>query len=835
MKAVVMAGGEGTRLRPLTSNRPKPMLPVAGRPVMEHILGLLREHGIDEVIVTVQYLSNQIEQYFGDGSDFDMEITYSVEPEPLGTAGSVRRCASDLNDTFVVISGDALTDFNLGDVIEAHRKKGAWVTLALARVENPLEFGVVITDSDGNITRFLEKPGWAQVFSDTINTGIYVIEPAALAEVPADRPYDFSKDLFPRLMSMGKPLCGHTVSGYWCDIGNIRQFMQANEDALRGKVTLDLAGRRLPDAIWIGAGTVIDPAATLQGPVWIGENTAIKEGTVIEGPAVVGANSVIERNCTVQRSVLLGNAYVGPRSSVRAALIGRGVRIGAGVVVLDGAVIGDGCHLQAGSQVQPEVKIWPNKVIEAGAVVNQSVIWGSRWRQSLFGATGVAGAANVDVTPELAVRLGSAYGSTLQRGDSVVVSRDSHPASVMMKRALIAGLASAGIRVFNLDTVPLPVTRYAAGALGARGGVYTQMQSADPGMMALRFLDSRGIDVDAGSERKIENLYFREDVRRVAPEDVGAITYPAKVLEIYLTGYLNTLGPRSGALNGMRVVVDYDYSSSVQILPQILAELGCQPIGLGSAARTGPATAESEAESLRNLAMTVRTLGADLGLHVNAPGEQLTIVDDQGTVLSGQQALVLFAALAARHSQGQEIAVPITATSAVEEVAGPALRVRRTRSGPRALMDAASSGGLVLAGDGEGGICYPSFHPGVDALFAAGLLLRWIGAEGRSCSSIVHTLPHPTVAHETVNCPWQAKGQLMRRLVESTMGEQVTLLDGIKLQRGAAWVAVLPDAHRPTVHLLAEPVDGEGARLLEQYRALVQEIVAAAEVAADAL
>lgn len=829
-----MAGGEGTRLRPLTSSRPKPMVPVVGRPVMEHILELLRAHGVSQVIVTVQYLSAQIEDYFGDGSDFGMEVSYSVEPEPLGTAGSVRRCAADLDETFLVISGDALTDVDLGRVVDLHRRRQSWVTLALARVPDPLEFGVVITDGEGRIQRFLEKPGWGEVFSDTINTGIYVIEPRALAEVPADRPYDFSKELFPKLLEAGAPLYGCAVDGYWCDIGNLGQYMQANEDALRGRVRLRMPGRRLPDDIWIGAGTTVHPSAQLSGPLVIGENCSVQAEAVVEGPAVIGANSVLERGSRLSRAVLLGNAYVGPRASVHGALLGRGVRLGTGAGVEEGSVVGDGCHLHEGSRVNAEVKIWPNKVVEPDAVVNQSIVWGARWHRTLFGAGGVSGAANLEVTPEVAVRLGAAYASTLQRGDAVVVSRDGHPASVMMKRALMAGLASAGVRVYNLESVPLPVTRYAAGALGGRGGVFTSMSEGDSGEMQLRFLDARGIDIDSGTERKIENLYFREDMRKVAPGDAGTITYPAKVLDIYLTGYLGALGPLSAQAAAARLVVDYGGGHAGQVLPQALAESGVQALTLNPAGGRSGTRGEPGPDAGRlELSAVVGSLRADLGVRLDPAAERLTVVDDRGRLLGDQEALVLFAALAARQAGAREIAVPITATAAVEAVcAEHGTRVRRTRTGIRALMEAAAAGGLALAADGHGGFAFPGFHPGMDGLFAIGWLLRWLGREGRSLSALMDSLPRPAVVTETLPCPWQAKGQLMRRLVESTAGQQVTLIDGIKIHRGRAWVAVLPDAHRPAVHLHAEPADGEGAELLREYRSLIERIVAEAEAAA---
>src|SRR5438552_11104743 len=283
MKAVVMAGGEGTRLRPRTSNQPKPMVPIVGKPCMEHILELLKQHGLSEVIVTVAFLPQAIRGYFGDGESLGMKVGYSVEESPLGTAGSVRLAADQLDETFLVISGDALCDIDLTALIDFHKEKGAAVTIGLKSVDNPLEFGIVVTDEDGRIERFLEKPSWGQVFSDTINTGIYVMEPEALSHVPADGPYDFSTQLFPLLLEMGRPLYGHVCGGYWQDIGNLDQYRQANFDALDEKVRLNIPGIRLRGNIWIGEGVEIDDLEGVEGPAFIGNYCRISPAASI-GP-----------------------------------------------------------------------------------------------------------------------------------------------------------------------------------------------------------------------------------------------------------------------------------------------------------------------------------------------------------------------------------------------------------------------------------------------------------------------------------------------------------------------------------------------------------------------
>ena len=317
MKAVVMAGGEGTRLRPLTSNQPKPMVPIVGKPCMEHIVELLKLHGFEDIIVTTAFLPQAIRSYFGDGESLGVDIGYSVEESPLGTAGSVRLAAGRLDDTFLVISGDALCDVDLTSLVEFHREKKASVTIGLKAVENPLEFGIVVTDEEGRVERFLEKPSWGQVFSDTINTGIYVLEPEVLQHIPTDRPYDFSKELFPLLLEMGRPIYGHVFDGYWQDIGNLDQFRQANIDALEERVRLNIAGIRIRGNVWLGDGVDLDDLDAIEGPAYIGSYCRIGRGARV-GPHVVLATSVtVRERGRVVRSMVDSSTYIGRSSRGR--------------------------------------------------------------------------------------------------------------------------------------------------------------------------------------------------------------------------------------------------------------------------------------------------------------------------------------------------------------------------------------------------------------------------------------------------------------------------------------------------------------------------------------
>ena len=260
MRAVVMAGGEGTRLRPLTTNVPKPLLPVVGEPIMGHLLRLLRRHGVGEAVVTVQYLAGSIRSYFGDGAEYGVALSYATEAVPLGTAGSVKNAEEGLRgEPFLVISGDALTDIDLSRPIEFHHANDALVTVALSRKPNVLEFGNVITDESGRIERFIEKPTWGQVFSDTVNTGIYVMAPEVLARIPADERIDWSADVFPELLADGERLFGFVTSEYWEDVGTIDSYLSVQRDVLNGRVAAEIGGFEVSPRVWLGEGAVVDP------------------------------------------------------------------------------------------------------------------------------------------------------------------------------------------------------------------------------------------------------------------------------------------------------------------------------------------------------------------------------------------------------------------------------------------------------------------------------------------------------------------------------------------------------------------------------------------------
>src|SRR5215831_6468861 len=520
MKAVVMAGGEGTRLRPLTSNQPKPMVPIVGKPCMEHIIELLARHGFEDVIVTVAFLPQAIRSYFGGGETLGIDVSYSVEESPLGTAGSVRLAAGRLDDTFLVISGDALCDVDITRLVEFHKEKRASVTIGLKAVENPLEFGIVVTDEEGRVERFLEKPSWGQVFSDTINTGIYVLEPEVLKHVPTDRPYDFSKELFPLLLEMGRPLYGYVCEGYWQDIGNLDQYRQANFDALDEKVRLKIPGIRIRGNVWVGEGVEIDDVEGVEGPAFIGNYCTISPESSVGPYSVLGPGTTLRERARVSRSVIDASCYIGRSAVVEGAILGRNCDVRSHARVHEGVAIGDQVTLGDQSVIYPGVRIYPYKEVEYGAQIHESLIWESRGTTKVFTQDGVVGLVNVDLTPEIALRFGAALGTALKRGARVVASRESAPAYRMIKRAIISGLNSTGVQVADLRTLPAPVGKHHLKTQGYDAAFHVGAASHDPEAVQIRLFERPGIALSSSLQKEIEKHYTRQELRRVPFTDV---------------------------------------------------------------------------------------------------------------------------------------------------------------------------------------------------------------------------------------------------------------------------------------------------------------------------
>ncbi len=824
-----MAGGEGTRLRPMTANQPKPMLPVVNRPIMEHVLRLLRKHGLTETVVTVQFLASIVRNYFGDGEDFGMSLQYATEETPLGTAGSVKNAQDALRDEpFLVISGDALTDIDLSDLIAFHKDNSALVTVALARVPDPLEFGIVIVDDDGKVQRFLEKPTWGQVFSDTVNTGIYVMEPEVLAEVPAGQVVDWSGDIFPKLLENGAPLYGWIADGYWEDVGSLESYLKAQADVLSGRVNVEIDGFEVSPGVWVAEGAEVDPEAVLTGPLCIGDYAKIEGGAQLREFTVVGSNVIVKEGAFLHRAIVHNNVYVGRGAQLRGCVIGKNTDVMSQSRVEEGAVVGDECVIEPDSYVSAGVKVYPFKTIEAGAVVNTSVIWESRGQRTLFGPRGVSGLVNVEITPELCVRLASAYATTLKKGAVVTTSRDASRAARALKRAVHGALNASAINVIDLEAQPMPLARFETARSDCSGGIALRTTPGDPQSLDIIFMDSDGADLSTTAQRKLERVFSRQEYRRAFPGEIAELSYPPRVIEAYTHDLLRSIDMTGVYDAGLRVVVDCAGGTTSLVLPGLLGKIGVDVLTVNNRLDESSPTQSVAAmrADMHRLAELVSSSRAAFGVRFDQVGERIALVDDKGSLVSDDRALLVVLDLIAAERRSGRVALPVTTTRVAEEVCHyHGVEVEWTPTSLHALYEAAAKPGMVFAADGNGGFVVPEFSRSIDGIAAFAQLLGLVARTRLTLSQIRTRIPEANLLKRSMPTPWAAKGMVMRTVVEAAGDKTIDTTDGVRvIEPDLGWILVLPDPSEAVTHLWAEGKDADSAQaLLDEWAAIVEQ------------
>ena len=827
MKAVIMAGGFGTRIQPLTSSFPKPMIPLFNRPIMLHIVELLKKYDITDLVMLLYHQPFYIKNFFRDGSDFGVKITYVTPLQDLGTAGAVKAAEKYLDQRFMVISGDLLTDFNLKKIMDFHSDNKAKATITLTSVKDPLQFGVVITDKEKRITQFLEKPGWGEVISDTINTGIYVLEPEILSQIPDGENFDFSQDLFPQMLADKEALFGYTAKGYWRDIGNTDSYREAYQDIFKGRVNLkidepkqDFVGKDLR----IGVDVKLEHAGGLEGTIVIGDNSQVL-GDVSIKDTVIGRNCTIERGVKLNRCVIWDNSYVKKGAKITDSVICSNVRIGQSAVLEEGVIVADDTSVGDEAVIKADVKIWPKKMIEAGAIVTSNMIWGEKWKKALFEGAIIKGLSNVELTPEFVAKLGCAYGTSLPKGSYVLGGRDSSPSSRMLKRCFVGGLLSAGVNVRDMKLTSLPLLRYKLKTFGEVGGVHFRQAQDDPAALEIVFLDGDGLDFSSNMGKNVERIFFKENFRRAHHTEPGVLVDINNVADFYREGFLRSLDKELLKKAACTVVVDFSFSPASQTLPQLLNELGFSIIALNAYVDEGRGVqVKAKDEALGQLATIVSSLGAQAGFWLDPTAESITLVDETGRIYSGVELLSLVVALLLESGQKGTIAVPVQAPSTIERMAGQKrCQVNRTKSSDRAMMEAAASSEIMMAGTIDGRFSFPRFQPAFDGMFAIAKLMELAAASAMPLSNGLSTVPVRAFMQSGISCPWEMKGGIMRRMSEDSLEKEATFIDGIKVHFGDDWALVLPDQYIPFVHIVAEARDEKAAqKLISEYHKKVE-------------
>ena len=764
MKAVIMAGGEGSRLRPLSLDRPKPMVPLLDRPVMEHIITLLRRYHITDICVTLQYLPGAVMDYFGDGAPWGVHLHYFIEKKPLGTAGSVKNCMEYLGEEdFLVISGDAVCDLDLDEAIAFHRTRRSLATLLLYRHPTPLEYGLVLTDDEGRIQRFLEKPSWGQVISNTINTGIYLLTRQAMDRVPAGQPFDFGKELFPLLLSQGAPLYGHISEGYWCDMGDPAAYLQCVADALSGQVELDLSLPRSAPGIW--SASPIPQSVTLVPPCWIGPQVSLGEGSLIGPHVALGAGSSIGAHSLIQRSVL-HRAQVGDRCTLYGAILCRDSSVQNSAVLNEGTVLGERAQVQEGAILTEGVKLWPGRTAPREGKLTYSLTAAGGWTPLRFGDGGVIrGVINQDICPETLLTLGG----TLGLEGKVGLGWAGGNGATALARSLGSGIATAGGQVLAHDGGTPAAAAWLAQHYALPLSLFLEQEGEK---LYLSCFDQRGLPLDRQRQRKLEGALLRGETAHVSANRVGSWEH--------LTGI-----PQAYAADGRRARL-------IHPLPRLV-----------TVSVPGRSTADQTMATALEAAGCRVLRRADRGLPsfgIRHGGLSLEATDEGGRNLSSHQLLVLLCLIELEQGSGA-VAIPPAAPAVIEQMAtewkGRALRLGR---------DGTEASALFLQ------------QPWIrDPLFAAVRICSSMSLTGSTLEALAGRLPH--FALQSREIPLKGnRGELMQALAKESALPQPGE-EGIHISSEQGWVYLAPLIRRPSLRIIAQSYSAEAAQALCDFYA----------------
>ena len=750
MKAVIMAGGEGSRLRPLTCDTPKPMARLCGKPVIEHILCLLAKHSFKQAAITLRYLPDIIINNFPAKEYKGIKLDFVEEDCPLGTAGSVKNACNKADDNILVISGDAMCGFDLSAAIDFHRRTEADVTIIAKQVADPREYGLIDARQDGSIAAFIEKPAFSQAVSDLANTGIYILSKSALELIPAVSFFDFAKDLFPAMLAKGMKLMCYEEKGYWCDIGDLDSYVSCQLDMLNGKVTCEIPGKADGNGN-IFAGNPPPATCKIIPPVYIGRDTNIDENTVIEA-------SVIDDKChigaaEISASIVLPSVYVSDSARLTGAVVCAGTNIKNSAVLLEGCAVGTGSTIGRYSTINPGIKIWSHKAIPPSSCVNDHIKLGAP-QKSFFGENGIAGESGAELTPEYTAKIGAAIGS-INPEAKIAVGGSLHPGIKMLKDALGAGIQSAGAAIMDFGETFRTRFEFDMNFASAHLGAFVN-GGENPTII---IMSRGGLPADRDTERKIEAMLASGQFVRRPLAGTGSKT----------------------DMSGMEML----YKSQL---------IRYAPKGLSSCFAQVRSSCMLVRDTLRD---TLYKLGCDVGagftLEISSDGSKVTVYDDT----LGQIPHHTITALCAirEFELGRDVALPFDAPRILDSIAeNHKAKLLRYYDCPADSSDA----------DARKLAAFQMWSR--DGLMQAVILLSLIEKHG-SLGAVMRRLPEFFVSERTVKTG-RSPAWLIREINPHNSPE---ITEGIIIDSNKGIVLVKPLKHGKGLRLIAEAASSETA------------------------
>ncbi len=823
MKAVVMAGGFGTRIQPLTTSLPKPMLPVVNLPMMEHIILKLRDElDIKEFVILLYFKPETIKDHFKDGSDLGIKISYVLPDDDYGTAGAVK-CAQEYikDDNFIIVSGDLVTDFDMKEIVDAHNKKEAKFTIALTPVEDPLQFGVVITDENDKIEKFLEKPGWGEVFSDTINTGIYIVEPEVLEFIPYEKNFDFAKDLFPLLMENNITLWGPKVEGYWRDVGNPQSYRDVYDDILNLRFAFKFLGDKITSdtGILYKSDESLFEDVKIIGNVVVGKNVKIGKNVELKN-TVLGDNVKIKDNTKLANSVVWNNVKIGQNCQLNHAVICDKNRIGDHVKVKEGVIMAENCDIGDNVSFEKDVTVWADKIIDDGSIVSNNVVWGSKYKSSIFEDGMVRGRTNIELSCAMSTKLAEALGTMLPIGSKVYVSRDFHRSSRMLKRAFLGGLLSTGLDVVDITYMPSAAMRYnLANNDNITAGVHFRQSITDKTHTEIIIFTEDGLRIDTNMAKNIERLFFRENFRRVDSDDIGEITEEQFLEDVYAKDILSHLDLDMIKSSDLKIAVDMMSGAVSKIYPKLLTGLELDNVVLNAVPdekklSTLPTLAKKSQE---NLSKIVTSLGQNIGFMIYPNGQKMRLICDEGKVLDEHIALLsVLYMVNASTTQKRKVFLPAWAPD-IFDTKFENLEIQR---GKYSNFTKEKLKEYYLVASVEGNFAFIDFALNRDTVFASLKVIEMMSKHDFVISDIAKQMATFYYTSIQQECPNSLKGTMMRKFLEDSKGKPSSMVDGVKIWVDEdAWILMIPDQYTDNLNLYVQAKDKtQGDAILKTYQ-----------------
>lgn len=753
MKAVIMAGGEGKRLRPITCTTPKAMMTLLGKPIIDYILDLLEESDFSEVYITLGYLSDVIRNHVY-SQNRKIKINYITESEALGTAGSVKNAIKKSDEPFLVISGDTLCDYRLDRIMEYHNANSCDMTVVTTKVCNPSEYGVVSAEPDCRIKRFIENPSFTQAVSNNANTGIYVLSPNCLDVIPENIASDFSKDVLPEMLKEKMRVFQYPAEGYWCDINDFSSYTRCQCDMLDGKANIKIA-RTYKNII-----TESDSNIKILPPSYIGKNVVVGKNVVIGPYSVIGDGCKIDDNAKIHGAIIGKENYIGRTVKINSAVTGDNCSFLKNVSIFENAVAGDRVKVGADSILCSDVKIWPNKNICGGTAVSENIKYTSSKRSTLDAAD-ISGTGGVEVTPEKCSLIGAAVGSTLY-GRKVGIACDGKPLSRAMLMCVAGGLMSVGSRVWSFDDALIPQLYFYTSYCSLTSGIYVSSKNDD---ITVHLFSQSGLSIPCTVRREIERRIIDRSFAACGGKECKNIADMSGVGLMYQRELLNQC---PDGLTGMNVKINCKNEKIMMLLTDSIHRLGGKD-------------------------------GDSIILNISDDGTSLSASDSSSEVLGNETLLAICCMFEVM--SGNDIAVPFDAPAVIDVVAEKYSRkAYRYLSSPSAR----ESDSVVEIAKKQ--------LWARDSLFMCLKLLNAVHTTGMTLSELKSCLPKYSTVNKTVDfsSPLYELYKIFSEFspILGSDGE------GVEIRLDNSRAVIIPRKSMNTLRIIAESVSQESAESL---------------------